>query len=116
MEQKPQIVISKMTENDVPFVALLEKECFSSPWSERSLLESLENEGSVFLCASIGGKREQARRCFPAAKSSAAKGAARFSALKCAKATVRPLRFIGKRAFSLWGRGRISTPLRVKTQ
>ena len=56
MEQKPQIVISKMTENDVPFVALLEKECFSSPWSERSLLESLENEGSVFLCASIGGK------------------------------------------------------------
>ena len=56
MEQKPQIVISKMTESDVPFVALLEKECFSSPWSERSLLESLENEGSVFLCASIGGK------------------------------------------------------------
>ena len=56
MEQKPQIVISKMTENDVPFVALLEKECFSSPWSERSLLESLENEGSVFLCASIGRK------------------------------------------------------------
>lgn len=44
-----------MTENDVPAVAFLERECFSSPWSEKSLRESLENEGAVFLCAREGG-------------------------------------------------------------
>lgn len=55
MEQKRQITVSKMTENDVPAVAFLERECFSSPWSEKSLRESLENEGAVFLCAREGG-------------------------------------------------------------
>lgn len=44
-----------MTENDVPAVAFLERECFSSPWSEKSLRESLKNEGAVFLCAMEDG-------------------------------------------------------------
>ena len=56
MEAKDGITVSKMTKSDVPFVAALDKECFSSPWSEKSLLESLENAGSVFLCAKTGGK------------------------------------------------------------
>lgn len=51
-----KISILKMTKDDVHAVALLEKECFSSPWSETSLLESLENEASVFLCAKTDGK------------------------------------------------------------
>ena len=50
------ISILKITKEDVQAVALLEKECFSSPWSETSLLESLENETSVFLCAKTDGK------------------------------------------------------------
>ncbi len=56
MEAKDGITVSKMTKSDVLSVAALEKECFSSPWSEKSLLESLENIGSVFLCAKAGGK------------------------------------------------------------
>lgn len=50
------ISILKMKKEDVHAVALLEKECFSCPWSETSLLESLENEASVFLCAKSNGK------------------------------------------------------------
>ncbi len=50
------ISILKMTKKDVHAVAQLEKECFSSPWSETSLVESLENENSVFLCAKTDGK------------------------------------------------------------
>ncbi len=46
--------VSAMTKEDVPAAAKLEKECFSSPWSEKSLLESLENKNSVFLCAKLG--------------------------------------------------------------
>lgn len=55
MEKEFDIVVSKMTAKDVPFVALIEKECFSTPWSENSLLESLETEGSLFLCARLNG-------------------------------------------------------------
>lgn len=50
------ISVLKMKNEDVHAVALLEGECFSSPWSETSLLESLENEGSIFLCAKSNEK------------------------------------------------------------
>ncbi len=48
------IEILPMTEVDVAAVSKLEKECFSSPWSETSLSESLALPGSVFLCARRG--------------------------------------------------------------
>ena len=40
-----------MEKADVPAVAELERECFSSPWSENALLDALESEVSLFLAA-----------------------------------------------------------------
>lgn len=48
--------ISKLTAEDVPAVAALERECFSLPWSERSLFESLAEASSVFLKAVFCGE------------------------------------------------------------
>lgn len=50
------MIISKMTMEDVGFVAELEKECFSMPWSENSLLEEIDNETSLFFVAKEDGK------------------------------------------------------------
>lgn len=38
-----------MQEKHIKDVALLEKECFTNPWSEKSLREELENENAHFL-------------------------------------------------------------------
>lgn len=43
--------INIMKKADAPFAAELEKECFSSPWSEKALLDALESEVSLFLVA-----------------------------------------------------------------
>lgn len=43
--------IVEMTSEHIPEIALLEKECFSSPWSENSLSEELNNESSHFIVA-----------------------------------------------------------------
>ncbi len=43
--------ITEMTAKHIPQIALLEKECFSQPWSENALLQELENKGSHFLVA-----------------------------------------------------------------
>ncbi len=43
--------IEKMNMNHIPEIALLEKECFSQPWSENALADELKNEGSHFLVA-----------------------------------------------------------------
>ncbi len=40
-----------MTQEHIPQIALLEKECFSLPWSENALSEELDNENSHFLVA-----------------------------------------------------------------
>lgn len=40
-----------MTATHIPEIAALEKECFSTPWSEESLLEEINNENSHFLVA-----------------------------------------------------------------
>ena len=48
--------ISSMKKEDVNSVALLEKECFASPWTEKTLLEETENPTSVFLVAKVDGK------------------------------------------------------------
>ena len=46
------MIIRKMTPVDVPGVAAIEKLCFSQPWSEKSFLDSLERQDTVFLvCA-----------------------------------------------------------------
>lgn len=38
------VTVREMTENDIAEIANLEKECFSEPWSEKSLREELTNE------------------------------------------------------------------------
>lgn len=43
--------IIEMTPEHIPQIALLEKECFSSPWSENALSDELKNENSHFLVA-----------------------------------------------------------------
>lgn len=48
--------IVNMSEEHIPQLAKLEKECFSSPWSEKSLSEELENSDSHFICAVDGEK------------------------------------------------------------
>ncbi len=50
------MTVSKMTREDVKAVALLEKECFASPWSEETLLEETVNPTAVFLTAKKDGK------------------------------------------------------------
>ncbi len=43
-----EIIIRKMTEADVTFVAQLEKECFSSPWTVDGLKSELSNDKAYF--------------------------------------------------------------------
>lgn len=54
MKMAYDFVISPMTAEDVGAVALLERECFSSPWSEQSISEELSNPQAHFLCARQG--------------------------------------------------------------
>ena len=49
-------VIRPMTEEDINGVAEVEKECFASPWSEKSLSEELENGNAYFFVADINGE------------------------------------------------------------
>lgn len=42
-------MIRKMNHNDIEFVAQLEKECFSRPWSKQSLKKEIDNPNSLFL-------------------------------------------------------------------
>ena len=48
--------IDKMTAASLDAVAAIEAECFSHPWSKKSLEESLEKENSLFLVAYEDGK------------------------------------------------------------
>ncbi len=43
--------IDRMTENQLEAVAQLEQQCFSHPWSLKSLEEELNNETSLFFIA-----------------------------------------------------------------
>lgn len=42
--------IRQMTKEDVPTVALIERDCFSEPWSEQGFLDGIDNS-AVFLAA-----------------------------------------------------------------
>ncbi len=46
-----EYTVVNMTSEHIPEIALLEKECFSSPWSENALSEELNNESSHFIVA-----------------------------------------------------------------
>ena len=50
------LVIVKMTEAHIEEIAKLEKECFSSPWSEEGLKSELDNNFARFYVAFLGGK------------------------------------------------------------
>lgn len=43
------MIIRRMISEDVPAVALIEQECFSMPWSEKSFRDSINREDTVFL-------------------------------------------------------------------
>lgn len=43
------MLIREMTLQDVPAVAEIEKACFSLPWSEQSLVDSVVREDTMFL-------------------------------------------------------------------
>ena len=51
-----EIVLNEMKKDDIPLIAELERECFSSPWSEKALEEELSNENAVFFTAKKDGR------------------------------------------------------------
>lgn len=45
------IIVRRMTEADVPYVAALEASNFSMPWSEQAFFEQLNNENALYMVA-----------------------------------------------------------------
>ena len=54
MMQKNSAEILSAKKDDIPAIARLEKLCFSSPWSENALLETMSREETLFLVAKCG--------------------------------------------------------------
>ncbi len=50
------IVIREMTADDADEVAAVEKECFTVPWSRESFWSEVQNENTLYLVATAGGK------------------------------------------------------------
>lgn len=50
------ITIDHMTQGDVPAVAALERQCFSTPWSEQVLAAELQNKRARFFAAHEDGR------------------------------------------------------------
>lgn len=50
------IQIHKMTEVDAKAAAVIEEVCFSIPWSEQSLRETILQKNSIFLAAEFDGR------------------------------------------------------------
>lgn len=50
------IEINNMTNEDTEEIARIEKECFSTPWSQEGLISELSNDGAVFLTARKNGE------------------------------------------------------------
>lgn len=48
--------INIMTEDDITFVAALEKQCFSTPWNEHMLKPELSDKTAVFFVAKTEGE------------------------------------------------------------
>jgi len=51
-----KITVGKTEYSDIESIALTEKECFSSPWSETSLREALDNPHHRFFTARLDGE------------------------------------------------------------
>lgn len=56
MMQRNSVDIVSAVCEDIPAIARLEKLCFSAPWSENALLETMSREETVFLVAKSGEK------------------------------------------------------------
>ncbi len=56
MMQRNNITVRAAVPADIPYIAVLERECFSAPWSENALFETMEMETAVFLVAECGGE------------------------------------------------------------
>lgn len=50
-----EIAVRRAVERDVPAMAALEAECFSAPWSERSLASELGSGNAAFFMAEVSG-------------------------------------------------------------
>lgn len=50
------IIIDRMTKDDIPSIARLERESFTSPWSEKAISAEFENERALFLTAKDNGE------------------------------------------------------------
>ena len=51
MMQKNNIEICLANDKDIPAIAELEKMCFSAPWSEKAILDTMSGENAIFLVA-----------------------------------------------------------------
>lgn len=49
------MIIRRMRIDDAPVIAELEKQCFSDPWSEKSIASEAENPLSYWLIAEVDG-------------------------------------------------------------
>lgn len=49
-----KVIIRKMTAADSSRVAEIEKDIFSSPWSEKSFLDAIQSEDNIYLTAVAG--------------------------------------------------------------
>lgn len=56
MMQRNDITVRGAEFPDIPHIAGLEQECFSAPWSENAIRETMERENAVFLVAEYGGE------------------------------------------------------------
>ncbi len=53
MMQRSDFVITAAKVCDIPAIAELERECFSNPWSERSISDTMERGDNIFLVAKV---------------------------------------------------------------
>lgn len=56
MMQRNDITVRNAEIFDIPHIAALELQCFSAPWSETALRETMERENSLFLVAECDGR------------------------------------------------------------
>ena len=50
------MIIKKASVSEITVIAEIEKECFSSPWSENSVRDSFNNKSNYFYIAEADGK------------------------------------------------------------
>lgn len=56
LKKLTEVTVEPMKQTDVTFIAEIERQCFSSPWSENAVREELENENAVFFTAKLLGE------------------------------------------------------------